>query len=40
VRDATHILDGLLYHETDLRIEEPFPHVNSPGRDLCGSASL
>ena len=24
VRDATHILDGLLYHETDLRIEEHY----------------
>ena len=22
VRDATHVLDGLLYHESDLRIEE------------------
>lgn len=21
-RDATHVLDGLLYHESDLRIEE------------------
>ena len=24
VRDATHVLDGLLYHESDLRIEEHF----------------
>ena len=24
VRDATHILDGLLYHESDLRIEEHY----------------
>ena len=24
VRDATHVLDGLLYHESDLRIEEPY----------------
>jgi TnpA family transposase len=24
VRDATHVLDGLLYHETDLNIEEHF----------------
>jgi Tn3 transposase DDE domain len=24
VRDATHVLDGLLYHETDLRIEEHY----------------
>ncbi len=24
VRDATHVLDGLLYHETDLGIEEHF----------------
>lgn len=23
VRDATYVLDGLLYHESDLRIEEP-----------------
>jgi TnpA family transposase len=22
VRDATHVLDGLFYHESDLRIEE------------------
>jgi hypothetical protein len=22
VRDATHVLDGLLYHESELRIEE------------------
>ncbi len=24
VRDATHVLDGLLYHESDLRIEEQY----------------
>jgi TnpA family transposase len=24
VRDATHVLDGLLYHESDLRIEEHY----------------
>lgn len=24
VRDATHVLDGLLYHESDLRIEEDY----------------
>lgn len=24
VRDSTHVLDGLLYHETDLRIEEHY----------------
>lgn len=23
-RDATHVLDGLLYHESDLRIEEHY----------------
>jgi hypothetical protein len=26
-RDATHVLDGLLYHESDLRIEE---HYTTP----------
>lgn len=25
VRDATHVLDGLLYHESQLRIEEHYP---------------
>ncbi|MDP9424736.1 MAG: Tn3 family transposase [Actinomycetota bacterium] len=30
VRDATHVLDGLLYHETDLNIEEHF--TDSEGR--------
>jgi TnpA family transposase len=24
VRDATHVLDGLLYHESDLRVEEHY----------------
>jgi len=24
VRDATHVLDGLLYHESDIRIEEHY----------------
>ena len=24
VRDATHVLDGLLYHESDLHIEEHY----------------
>ena len=24
VRDATHVLDGLFYHETDLNIEEHY----------------
>jgi TnpA family transposase len=24
VRDATHVLDGLLYHESELRIEEHY----------------
>ena len=24
VRDATHVLNGLLYHESDLRIEEHY----------------
>jgi len=24
VRDATHVLDGLLYHESDLRIDEHY----------------
>ena len=24
IRDATHVLDGLLYHATDLRIEEHY----------------
>jgi TnpA family transposase len=24
VRDATHVLDGLLYHESDLKIEEHY----------------
>ena len=24
MRDATHVLDGLLYHESDLRIEEHY----------------
>ena len=26
VRDATHVLDGLLYHESDLHIEEHYRH--------------
>jgi Tn3 transposase DDE domain len=25
LRDATHVLDGLLYHESELRIEEHYP---------------
>lgn len=29
VRDATHVLDGLLYHESDLRIEEH--HTDTAG---------
>lgn len=28
IRDATHVLDGLLYHETDLQIEEHFTDTN------------
>jgi TnpA family transposase len=28
VRDATHVLDGLLYHESELRIEEHFTDTN------------
>ena len=28
VRDATHVLDGLLYHESDLRIEEHYTHTS------------
>jgi TnpA family transposase len=28
VRDATHVLDGLLYHESDLRIEEHYTDTN------------
>jgi TnpA family transposase len=42
VRDATHVLDGLLYHESDLRIEKPYTdasgfthHVFAP-RHLLG----
>jgi TnpA family transposase len=33
VRDATHVLDGLLYHESQLRIEEHYRHrwVHRPG---------
>ncbi len=27
-RDATHVLDGLLYHESDLRIEEHYTDTN------------
>jgi len=27
-RDATHVLDGLMYHETDLKIEEHFTDTN------------
>ena len=27
-REATHTLDGLLYHETDLDIEEHFTDTN------------
>jgi TnpA family transposase len=28
IRDATHVLDGLLYHESDLQIEEHFTDTN------------
>ncbi len=28
IRDATHVLDGLLYHESDLKIEEHFTDTN------------
>ena len=28
IRDATHVLDGLLYHESDLRIEEHYTDTN------------
>jgi hypothetical protein len=27
VRDATHVLDGLLYNESDLHIEEHFSNI-------------
>lgn len=30
VRDATYVLDGLLYHESDLRIEEHYTQPGSP----------
>lgn len=26
-RDATHVLDGLLYHESDLRVEEHYTDI-------------
>ena len=28
VRDATHVRDGLLYHESELRIEEHYTDTN------------
>ncbi|MCY1212551.1 Tn3 transposase DDE domain protein [compost metagenome] len=28
VRDSTYVLDGLLYHESDLRIQEPYTDTN------------
>ncbi len=28
VRDSTYVLDGLLYHESDLRIEEHYTDTN------------
>lgn len=30
VRDATYVLDGLLYHENDLRIEEHYTDKSWP----------
>lgn len=30
VRDSTYVLDGLLYHESDLRIEEQPTQPTSP----------
>jgi len=32
VRDATYVLDGLLYHESDLRIEEHYTDTSSAAR--------
>ncbi|WP_410260856.1 Tn3 family transposase [Klebsiella pneumoniae] len=29
VRDSTYVLDGLLYHESDLRIEEHYTDTGS-----------
>jgi TnpA family transposase len=51
VRDATHVLDGLLYHESDLRIEEHYTDTAGlhracvrpdppPGLPFCARASV
>jgi TnpA family transposase len=35
VRDATHALDGLLYHESDLRIEERYTDTAGFTESVC-----
>lgn len=39
-RDATHTLDGLLYHETDLEIEEHFTDTNGYTDQVFGMSYL
>lgn len=39
-REATHTLDGLLYHETDLEIEEHFTDTNGYTDQVFGMTSL
>lgn len=39
-REATHTLDGLLYHETDLDIEEHFTDTNGYTDQVFGMTAL
>lgn len=39
-REATHTLDGLLYHETDLDIEEHFTDTNGHSDQVFGMTAL
>ena len=39
-REATHTLDGLLYHETDLDIEEHFTDTNGYSDQVFGMTAL
>ncbi len=40
VRDSTYVLDGLLYHESDLRIEEHYTDINILTNDKVFKAGL
>ena len=40
IRDAIHVLDGLLYHESDLRIEEHYTDTGGNGDGATGTIGM